>query len=44
MRRWLYALRLWCFYCIHKKNGPDKPLAYYAHRYDRRQENFRGEA
>ncbi len=52
MKRWFYAIRLWCYICINTdytdengvyqgKGQPYKPLLYFAHRYDRRQENFK---
>jgi hypothetical protein len=37
----LYALRYMAWLVVWKASGPDKPLSYYLHRYDRRQEIFR---
>lgn len=41
LKRWLYAIRYMAWLAIWKEGGPNRPFAYYLHRYDRRQENFR---
>jgi hypothetical protein len=44
MRRWLYALRIWLWICVHT-DTPDQPksLAHNARAYDMRQAIDRGE-